>query len=332
MLRSSLSRVHRPVALAAALAMLCSCTFAPSSNRSSASPSATKRAVTSAGTGLTPAHSALRQRLARPSGGAVLKLVNIPASDGYRPRPAYIYLPPAAIAHPRQRLPVLELLHGEPGAPDNWIDLGHLIQTVNAFSSRHHGQAPVVVMPDLNGSKHADSQCIRTAGGTDTESYLTSDVSSWVRRHYGSIVGSAKWWIAGMSEGGVCSLMLALRHPQLYSALGDLSGLAAPLVNHLTRAASDQQLYRNDLQAKRQHEPLWLLAHKKYRGFPAWFECGSNDKEGLTQQAIVVAAARAAGLRTHVSFLPGGHRWAVWARAFTAMLPWLWNLPGRQAR
>jgi S-formylglutathione hydrolase FrmB len=261
-----------------------------------------------------------------PAGGAVLEQVDIPASDGFRPRPAYLYLPPVAVRHPDRRLPVLELLHGTPGQPVDWINSGLLVSTLNAFVAAHQGDAPIIVMPDLNGAYHADSECIRTADGQDTESYLTGDVMRWVRARFARTVGTGKWWIAGLSEGGVCSLMLALRHPQLYTALGDFSGLAAPIVDHLTQAESDRQLYGGDPILKREHEPLWLLAHRTYRGLPAWFECGASDHQVLPQQARVVAAASSVGLRVHASLVPGRHGWTVWSTALRSLLPWLWDL------
>ena len=260
----------------------------------------------------------------RPADGAVLKRVEIPAHTGFRPRPAWLYLPPAAVRDPGRRLPVLELLHGTPGQPLDWVGYGQFLATLNAFAAAHHGQAPIVVMPDLNGSKRADSQCIRTADGKDTESYLTGDVVTWVRNHYQRTVGRAKWLVAGLSEGGLCSLVLALRHPQVYSALADFSGLAAPIVDHLTQARSDRQLYDGNARAKREHQPLWLLAHHKYVGLPAWFECGLSDRYVRPAQTAIVAAARTARLRVHVAYTAGRHGWAVWRVALRSALPWLW--------
>lgn len=323
-------------ALLAVVTLLCACTGMPAVSRPTAPASA--RSAGATGTSLVaepstsdprrvPAASPSRAQRAvdtRPTRGAVLKRVRIPASDGFVPRSAYLYLPPAAVRHPDRRLPVLELLHGTPGEPFDWVTRGLLVHTMDAFAAAHNGQAPIIVLPDLNGAERADSQCIRTATGLDTESYLTSDVVRWVRSRFPRTVGQEKWWVAGLSEGGVCSLMLALRHPHLYSAFGDFSGLVAPLVDHLTPAASDRQLYRGSAQDKRQHEPLWLLAHHDYAGLRGWFECGTRDRHVLPQQDRVVAAARAAHLSVHVSFAPGSHRWTVWSAAFRSLLPWLW--------
>lgn len=322
-------------AVVLAAALLCGCTPLPSVHPSSGSASTTtgngalSTIPATSDPRLVPAASSSRSPRTvkrRPTGGAVLETVQIPSQDGFQPRAAYVYLPPSAVFHPDRHLPVLELLHGTPGQPVDWINGGDFVRTLDNFASKHHGEAPIVVVPDLNGAHRADSECIRTADGKNTERYLTVDVVNWVRSHFARTVGLSKWWLAGLSEGGVCSVMLALRHPYLYSAFGDFSGLAAPLVDHLTQAQSDRQLYGLDAKNKRAHEPLWLLGHRRYPGMPAWFECGASDHKVLVAQAKVVAAARTAQLEVHATTAPGKHGWTVWSAALRSTLPWLWRL------
>lgn len=310
----------RHAALAAAVALstlLCGCTASAKDGGSSPPEPGNSSA---APTGSTGAHSSA----GRPPSAGVLERVDIPARDGFVPRAAYVYLPPAAQGGSAVRLPVLELLHGTPGQPIDWVRRGGLVATLNAFAAAHGGKAPIVVLPDLNGARRADSECIRTSSGANVESYLTGDVVSWVRHRYARNVDDEKWWVAGLSEGGVCSFMLTLRHPDLYSAFADFSGLAVPTVDHLTPADSARQLYAGDLQAEHEHQPLWLLTHGHYAGLPAWFECGASDLVVRPQQAIAVAAARASGLQVHAAYAPGKHQWSVWSTALKASLPWLW--------
>jgi S-formylglutathione hydrolase FrmB len=258
----------------------------------------------------------------RRTGGEVL-MRQIPSTTGFRPRPALLYLPPVMRDHQREPLHVLELLHGTPGQPADWFTEGGLRAIADAFAAQHHGVAPLIVLPDLNGAERADSECIRTAAGADVETYLTRDVITWVRTRYDSVVGQRPWWIAGLSEGGLCSAVLALRHPDLYTAFGDFSGLARPIVEGRTVAESDQQLYRGDPVTKREHDPQWLLAHRHYSDLRAFFECGTADKPvRRAQEALVVAAARA-GLPVHAQQRPGKHSWTVWADSLRELLSWL---------
>lgn len=247
----------------------------------------------------------------------------IPSTTGFRPRPALLYLPPVLRDHRREPLQVLELLHGTPGQPADWFIRGDLRATADAFAAQHHGVAPLIVLPDLNGAERADSECIRTATGVDVETYLTHDVISWVRTQYGSVVGGRLWWIAGLSEGGLCSAMLALRHPGLYAAFGDFSGLGRPIVEHRTVAESNRQLYLNDPVAEREHDPQWLLTHKHYSDMRGFFECGATDRAVQKAQETLSVLAELAGLPVRVQQRPGRHSWTVWADSLRGLLQWL---------
>ncbi len=250
---------------------------------------------------------------------------DIVGTSGFRARPAFVYLPPAYVAHPGRRLPVLELLHGTPGEPSDWLVRGQLRSTADAFAAQHGGRAPIVVMPDINGAWRADSECIRTAAGADVEDYLTRDVVTYIRTAFASAVGRSPWWIAGASEGGLCAAMLALRHPTVYSAFGDLSGLARPTVEHVSAAASVRQLYGNDRNAEREHDVIWLLEHRRYPAMRGWFECGVEDTKVCNAQAAVVATASVVGLPTRAAVRPGKHGWSVWRGSLRRLLPWLWE-------
>jgi S-formylglutathione hydrolase FrmB len=243
----------------------------------------------------------------------------------FHARPAYLYLPPAYLADPTRPLPVLEILHGTPGAPSDWVIRGQLRTTADAFAAAHGGRAPIIVMPDINGSWRADSECIRTASGADVESYLTSDVVAYVRKAFARTVGHTRWWLAGVSEGGLCAVMLALRHPATYSAFGDMSGLSRPVVEHVSPAASVRQLFGTDASARREHDVIWLLQHHRYPTLRGWLECGAIDFAVRRDQAAVVAAAAHAGLPTHAAIRPGKHGWTIWRGSLRRLLPWLWE-------
>lgn len=52
------------------------------------------------------------------------------------------------------------LLHGTPGTPQDWIDGGQAAATADAYAAAHGGRAPILVMPDINGSIDADTECV----------------------------------------------------------------------------------------------------------------------------------------------------------------------------
>ena len=67
-------------------------------------------------------------------------------------RDAQVYLPPAYFAHPRPKLPVVVLVSGVPGSPEQWFAEGRAGQALDAFAEDHRGLAPITVAVDANGT------------------------------------------------------------------------------------------------------------------------------------------------------------------------------------
>lgn len=260
------------------------------------------------------------QTPALPPHGLVEK-VAIPApASGFRARPAAVYLPPAWFARPRPALPVIELLHGTPGTPDDWTRAGEADLAADRWAATHQGRAPILVMPDVNGSFTADTECVDGPRGR-AETYLTVDVPRFVVSAFGATDDPRGWAIAGASEGGYCALTLALRHPDRYGAFGDFAGLDRP-----TAHGGIRRLFPpGDRNGPLGHMPRWLLRHRPRAAGPAgWFEVGGAD--GATTRAVLrtARAAARAGLTTEVRVLPHAHHtWRVFRHALWDAFPWL---------
>lgn len=248
-------------------------------------------------------------------------------TSGFAARPAAVYLPPTAAraSGGGAALPVLELLHGTNGGPLDWLRRGHAQAILDAFAAAHAGRAPIVVMPDINGAKHVDSECVRAVQPGDVEQYLAVDVVRGIRARFAAAAPS-RWAVAGISEGGTCAAMLALRHPSQFRLFGDMSGLA-----HLTVGTKDDpartiaKLFDGSRADYLGHDPLWLLSRHRYPELSAWFICGTRDDIVCADQAKVVVAARAAGIETVTSEVLGHrHGWPLWTSALARFLPWAW--------
>jgi S-formylglutathione hydrolase FrmB len=248
------------------------------------------------------------------------------AADDFVARPAYIYVPTIARRLAAHRLPVLVLLHGTPGGPDNWPTSGRILTTADAFAAAHHGLAPVIVMPDINGTHRGDTECIRTPSGGDVEQYLQVTVHDWVVTHIPAADPDGRHWaVAGLSEGGTCAAMLALTRPSGWAAFADLSGLGQLTLGRYDSPLTARRVLFGGSQAQFDlHDPPWLLAHRRFDGMAALFESGSRETAIRAQQASLAGAAERAGIRTRLVVDEGPHEWAVWSRAFQRALPWLW--------
>lgn len=270
------------------------------------------------------AHKQEQMRRHRPKHGRLLRRVIPGRTSGFAARKALVYLPPAA-QRTGARLPVLLLLHGEPGSPSDWLRKSTVLATLSAFAKRRAGAAPIVVMPDINGGLHADTECVSTAHG-NVEQYLAQDVPDYVRAHFPAAPQPARWAVGGVSEGGMCSLLLALRYPQRFPTFVDLSGLARPTLGPTDDPPRTVAgLFHGSWAAYRQHDPLWLLHRRRYPALAGWLSAGAADTRTRDALQRVAAAARRAGIRIQQQTEPGGHGWGAWDQAFRQCLPWLWT-------
>lgn len=251
--------------------------------------------------------------------------VTIPgAVSHFVARPAIIYLPPAAlVAHP-PRLPVLIVMSGQgPGAaPYNVVDAGHIISTMNKIAMAHHGLTPIVVIPDQLKAPTNNPMCVDGPLG-NSETYLTVDVTRWIRTHLPVQTGRQAWTIAGFSQGGTCALQLGAGHPTLFGSFIDVSGERGPILNSVR--ATIQRGFSGDAAAYRAAQPAAVMAqHGPYRNTAAFFAVGAMDVKYGPAQPVVAEAARGAGIHVKTWIINGAsHDWSAAGRGLAKGTRWL---------
>jgi S-formylglutathione hydrolase FrmB len=213
----------------------------------------------------------------------------------------------------------VELLHGSPGAPADWTRGGFADVTADAYAMRHHGLAPILVMPDVNGYWTSDSECVDGTRG-NAQTYLTVDVRNAVIAKLHARRDARGWAIAGLSEGGYCALQLGLRHPDVYGAIGDFSGGAGPeAVGSPLFAGSPAQAHNQAAH----YDPVQLL--EDWSGViqpPIWFEVGTDDPT-VANLVQLDRLAVAHGFETRFVAQPAStHSFISWRDAFHDALPW----------
>jgi S-formylglutathione hydrolase FrmB len=217
------------------------------------------------------------------------------------------------------------LLHGTPGDPTDWVEGGRAQTTADAWAKAHGGVAPVLVMPDINGTYTGDTECVDSPLG-HVETYLTVDVPAAVGANLGTLPPGPGWAVAGLSEGGSCAIMLALRHPDLFRTFGDFSGLAGPRVGETNddTASTVAQLFGGSQQEFAAHEPADLLRSTRFPQLGGWFEVGALDAEPLAAAQQLAPLAAPAGIATCLVVVPDGdHTFDVWSKALRQSLPWM---------
>lgn len=248
-----------------------------------------------------------------PAEGRVLS-VPIPGTEsGLAARNAVVYLPPAYAAARRPILPVLVLVAGQPGSPESWLRSTSLVHQLDAFAAAHGGLAPLVVIPDPNGSDNANTMCMDSALGL-ADTYMAVDVPAWIKSHLDADSNPAHWAVGGFSYGGTCSLQMATRHPELFHTFMAMSPEREPALA-VQRSVTVDRAFQGDAAAFDAQLPLTWLAEHKYPQTHGWFAAGAQDATYSANVKTLRAAADAAGMTTAGASFPGGHTWAVASEA-----------------
>jgi S-formylglutathione hydrolase FrmB len=145
-------------------------------------------------------------------------------------RTVYIYLPPQYFLakYGTYRFPVIEMLHGSPGNPEQWVNPMNILPTLDDMIASRQADPVVLVMPDTDGSEKNSLQCLNAIGIQDA-TYVAVDVPNFVAANYRVQPPGRAWGVAGLSEGGFCAANLALQYPDRFGYAGVMSGYFEPL-------------------------------------------------------------------------------------------------------
>lgn len=242
-----------------------------------------------------------------PSTGEVYS-VSIPGTvSGFSARNATVYLPPAALTANPPALPVLIVMSGQPGTPDDWFLAGHLTTILNEIAAENNGLAPIVVSPDQIGAPYANPMCVDgTLGNAAT--YLSVDVRNWILQNLPTSSLPQDWTISGFSSGATCAVQLGAAHP-------DLFGIMVPIASELKPANGSVQHtidigFNGDADAYAAAAPIAVIQANAPSSQILIAGAGANDSvfSGYAQQ--IVQAAQDAGMQASFISSPGtAHDW-----------------------
>lgn len=255
-----------------------------------------------------------------PDKGTVSRTPIPGTKSGFKARDAYVYLPPAYQASPRPLLPVVVLLGGQPGVPEDWVNTAQVNEALDTFAAAHEGLAPIVVMPDQLGSTWANTLCFDSKIAK-VQTYLAQDVPDWVHQHLQAAKGRGSWSIGGASMGGTCALQLAVNAPEVYGSFLDMSGQDEPTLG--TRAETVDAAFGGDNAAFEAVDPLHVMARKQFPDTAGAIVVGRTDEQFRGQQEKVYQAVLAAGMKAKFDLMPGGHGWVIFRPGIIDQLPWL---------
>jgi len=263
---------------------------------------------------------AARTRYALVQAGRVEQIALAGRSSGIR-RDGLVYLPPQYF-EPRFkkiRFPVIELFHGSPGKPDDWLLSLHVPHTVDELLASHQMGPVVLVMPAINQG-NAIEECLNGPRGQD-DTYLSSDVPADIRKQFRVSADPAQWGLLGFSSGGYCAANLALRHPSFFGSSAALDGYYRPMDGPAGSLLKDSP----ELQRSNDPYAAAVALGGDVHPLPSfWVMAGVGGTDSKQAKAFVAALS-------HVEQVPmllvrsAGHNFYAWEAALLPALRWSWQ-------
>lgn len=273
--------------------------------------------------------------LAAPPSGSAVSLLKVPApargkgkllkaelagaTSGIS-RLGYVYLPPAYFdpAAATTRFPVVELFHGAPGKPTDWLTAMHVTDVLDAEVRAARAAPMVLVIPDTHGGPPRSEECVDALGGPQDDTYLSSDVPDDVAARLRVAPPGPQWVAMGFSTGGYCAANLALRHPTRYGGAAVFDGYF-----HSEERAYTGDLFRKHVDLRLANDPTYALQHTDPQPLPKfWMQVGTGDPED-TADAFAFHRLLETKEPTPLLVESGArHNYPSWERALPQALDW----------
>ena len=274
--------------------------------------------------GVGPAIAAHRQGGAQLHRGGRLVRIDVEGTRSAISRSGLVYLPPEYFeaAWQNVRFPVVELLHGSPGIPNDWIN-GLRADTVAELAAHQPGGGPmVVVIPDTNGGRFTDFECEDSRRALD-ETYLSSDVHDWITQRIRVRTDPAGWVLAGYSTGAYCAVNLLDHHPELYGGAASLDGYFTAIQDRYTG-----NLYGGSRLLRLHNSPLAQWRTRPPAPGRSLLLLAGQQDDSLADTMRFAAAVRASRTaRVLVAVQAGaGHNFSSWRTMLPTVFAWAWSV------
>ncbi len=258
-------------------------------------------------------------------GGTVRRLSHASSVLGRDKR--YIIYTPAGYETSGLLYSVMYLLHGNYGAPDDFIDAGSLNLTADRLIAEGRIPPTIFALPDGERSWYVDHDDLRM------EEAILSEFIPMIERSERVIGTRAARAIGGISMGGYGSLRHALKHPELFSAVALMSPAIYADMPHAGSSAlcgkpfcsigANGELTFIPEAWRSQAYPALLDGYSR-QGSPLRFyvDCGAQDEFGIAEEArCLFATLRERGEDARFGLRDGTHDWPTWMLALQTALP-----------
>ena len=251
-------------------------------------------------------------------------VVTIPSASLESEQTATVLLP-LAYAQSTRRYPVLYLLHG--GGQDH-----------TAFAARGWFRAlasreMIVVTPGVGDSWYVNSAVDPKA---KYEDFVSKDLVEFVDSHYRTVASRDGRAIAGVSMGAWGAMLLGLKHPQLFGAIGAFSapfGISRQDPKMDMTSRTQQRFGAPETAERRERDPATLATTIPLETVPMlYLACGNQDLFVADNRGFVQRLTARKIPYEYRELSPFGHSWDLWDGQllnFVDMLSSRWNQASR---
>jgi enterochelin esterase-like enzyme len=237
-----------------------------------------------------------------------------------------VYTPPGYNV-PELRYPVLYLLHGNYGSPDDFIDAGSLKQTADRLIADGRMPPAVIAMPDGGHSWYLNHGDVRM------EDAILREFIPHIERTERVIGSRAARVIGGISMGGYGALRYALKHPDMFGAVALMSPAIFADMPHAGSSAlcgapfcfveADGALtFKPHVWRERAYPALLDGCFERGPPLRFYVDSGAQDEFGIADEARrLYETLRARGQRATFGLRDGTHDWTTWTKALETALP-----------
>jgi S-formylglutathione hydrolase FrmB len=248
-----------------------------------------------------------------------------------------VQLPTSYESDKNRRYPVLYFLHGMNGNEGEFERRG-VAATVEKLRNEKKIGDFIIVAPAGENSFYLNAK-----NGVRYEDAIINDLIPHIEKTYRAIGKREGRAIQGLSMGGWGAMMLAFKHPEMFSSVTTHSGaffteLPKPtgddrraqfmmrLIGNIFGNPPDEEFFRSV-------NPVFIAdsnaSSVKKSGIKIYFDCGEQDRYGFqaSNQAFDEKLTKV-GIQHEFHLFPGGHGWEYMRSVADHSYEFLWNAFG----